>query len=513
MEQTEIDKKVQQKTSEKEEEYSQMIEIAEDNFEMFYNGDKGKYKECWEKEKGEIREKWITDIRAEVLNEQQEKEEQQELSDIEKMWIYLAGKHSAFNETSSKYILWVLLITLLKKAGVKIHKSTGQEIVPRLSYFWLQTSRTGKDELLKFMIKIVNEVNRQYKIKYGDNLIKIRKIDGSDTVETMLTRFKTKTNKGKETITEEVLPGIFEKYDILYSPECSFILVEDRKYHKNNFGEMLLQAIEGTPMTKTLVSWNGMEATTFPNFCFIGATRPIAEHQKSIIESGLQQRGLTHVRYISAEQQKWMIDEFTQNSLVDYKFRQRIEIYIKRLANDLIEMFEQLKTKGVVYVNDTLERQKIVGMIRDYMKEKLDYCENTYPNEEHSAIGRSFVMGLEKMIIILAYKNAIVSRDWALGIKHFELAIKDLEGQIENVMEWIEGAVKPDRDKTNKEKMAYGIILQILAKKSMETGKLSKILADRMNISVSQALRLMYVLAKNGKLDNKTEYGYFMLKN
>ena len=513
MEQSEMEERVRKRVADKEDEYSQMIDIAEDDFAMFYSGKKEKYVECWEREKKEIREKWENDIRAEIFNEMQEKEEQKELSDIEKMWIYLAGKHSACNEIPSKYILWVLAITLLKKAGVKIHKSTGQEIMPRLSYFWLQSSRAGKDEMLKFMLKVVREVNKQYVAKYGEELIKIRKIDGSDTVETMLTRFKTKVSKGKELVTEEVLPGIFEKYDILYSPECSFILVEDRKFHKNNFGEMLLQAVEGTPMTKTLVSWNGMEATTFPNFCFIGATRPIAEHQKSIIESGLQQRGLTYVRYISSDMQKKMIDEFTQNSLVDYKFRQRIEIYIKKLAADLIEVYEQLKTKGIVYVNDSLERQKIVGMIREYMKEKLDYCENTYPNEEHSAIGRSFVMGLERMIILLAYKNAIVLKDWNLGIRHFEMAIKDLDGQIENVMEWIEGAVKPDRDKTNKEKMAYGIILQILSGKKMETSKLSKILAERLNISITQALRILYGLAKKGKLDNKAEYGCFKLKN
>ena len=174
MEQSEMEERVRKRVADKEDEYSQMIDIAEDDFAMFYSGKKEKYVECWEREKKEIREKWENDIRAEIFNEMQEKEEQKELSDIEKMWIYLAGKHSACNEIPSKYILWVLAITLLKKAGVKIHKSTGQEIMPRLSYFWLQSSRAGKDEMLKFMLKVVREVNKQYVAKYGEELIKIR---------------------------------------------------------------------------------------------------------------------------------------------------------------------------------------------------------------------------------------------------------------------------------------------------------------------------------------------------
>lgn len=441
-------------------------------------------------------------------------EETEFLENTEKMFLHLAGKWSAYNNEAARHIFSVLMTILMKKAGVKIKKTSGKQVKTRLHFFWLQSARSGKDLMLSFLCEIIDKMNSIYKKKHKKNLIEYRKLDGSDTVEAMLNRYKEIGAGAKAKIDASkkgLVKGIFERYDLLYSPECSFILVENRKYHKNNFGEMLLQALEGTPMKKELIKWNGSETITYPNFCFIGATRPVAEHQESIIESGLQQRALSLVRKLSTVERTKMVRIFVKFIVPNEEERQKNQKLMEHLAEKLVETYEKLNRSSMEIDKNEICRNTIVNKITEFLEKKIEYCEKNFPVKRHVEIGQTFAAGLENLILILAYKNAVVRRKEIVGLTDFIFAMKEVSRQIDNIMGWIESFVEESTKEIKRENKVLVHAKTILSTQGeVHYNELARKISEKAKLSEGYTTNMLYDLARQKQLKMHRK-GFFCL--
>ncbi len=434
-------------------------------------------------------------------------------NDLEKMWYYISDKVSAGNEEAGKRCLWTLFSVLMKKAGVKINKIDGRQVTPRLHFFWIQPSRSGKDRMINFLVLLIDKINELYMAEFHKKLIWCRKVDNADTVETMVNFYKERKNGKKleiDTSDEGLVQGIFEQYDLLYSPECSFLFVESRHMKSNTIAETMLQALEGTPLPKRLIKWNGAETITKPNFCYIGASRKVGEHQKSIIESGLQQRGLSVIRNLSTIDREKMIDKFIKYSLATKEDIDTQNHYMNLLANKLFEMYKKMENETMDIVEDAGERRKISEMIGKFLKKQLRFCEEEYPQKEHVDVGQTFVMGLENLIITLAYKNALLDETNIVDAKHFEKAFEDIAEQTQLIMTWIEDTVEENKGKKSKRMKILRSAQVKLMKGDINYTDLVTMISNDCDSSKYYTRDVLYSLARAGKI--KRNKGTFSLK-
>jgi len=475
-----------------------------------------------EKERERLLEEFKEGLKNKIVFQYRQRKEkrieEESLNNLEKMWLFLAEKYSVNNREAAKRIFWVMIVTMLKKANVKIKKMNGKVINPRLHFFWFQAARTGKDELLKFMTDIIEIVNKIHREKIGnkDELIKTYKTTGQETIQTMMNHFPEMQRRKKlRNIQNDEIKGIFEEYDLIYSPECSFILTTEKEQNTNSLGEILLEGLEGTSITKRLIKWDGAKTVTKPNFNFIGATRPVSGHKKEIIKSGLQQRGLTLIRELTIDDKKDMVKKFVKLSFPNEEEEKKIKGYMEHLAKGLIEVYEKLSVKEIKITSDKQEQQNIMTLLENFLVKNLEFCENEYPDIEHVDIGHSFVMGLERSIFMLAYKNAIIEKKLIIGVQHFKAAISEIESQIKNLMNWIEITVEIDTKKILTKKRILRVAKQILSEapdKTMKVDDLAKEICVSFTLSKNTIRNTLYLLCKQRLLNNSVR-GYITLNS
>lgn len=252
--------------------------------------------------------------------------------------------------------------------------SNVRSINPVLHFFWQQETSTGKSKGHKFFIKVSKAISRNIartsKLKSA-NRYTIRRTKWTETQETFINHFAQKqTAKGMQyDFTAPPVKGIFEESDLIASEECSF-LFNEKQQNKQNISELLLDSLEGNSISKTLVSWNGNETTTRPNFVFSGLSRPTKNITTDFFEKGLFQRMLMYTRSTTQGMRFYALDKGQDMNKCPTS-------YINMLAQEFEDLYRwkvKSNLQNLTYFdNDKMKSLIKKAIIQEFGKLNLDY--------------------------------------------------------------------------------------------------------------------------------------------
>lgn len=231
---------------------------------------------------------------------------------------------SVNNIIPAKISFYFLLSLIMKgnlhfrKCKIMLDKDKYYEVEPTIHVFWSQDSSSGKSEGKDFVEELVKRISKRLGEMYDmEEYFEVYDIDWTETPQTFINHFEVKhTRSGITYNFDKEIEGLFESTDVIFSDESAYLLEETIK-DKQSISEMLLTALEGRSIDKTLVGWNGRKTTTKPKFLFYGVSRPITKMSQGFLEKGLFQRMLAYFREITTEQRIHTFEE-----LVDMKFTQ-----------------------------------------------------------------------------------------------------------------------------------------------------------------------------------------------
>jgi len=408
---------------------------------------------------------------------------------IEKKWMELYGCRSFDNELPGKIFFRILISLGMKNKKIFFASKT---IDMRNHFFWIQDTGSGKDQGMDFFMEMIERINKEYKRRTGvPSFIRSYEINGSETPEVFLDHFKTKTgSKGKEMDTDaDPIPGILSRYDLIISRECSFLFREQNR-EKQSKAEYLLTAMEGRPLTKSLIKWEGNTSTTICNACIIGMTRPIANMKSHIVWSGLQQRAFNYARSLSKTDRMKMFDEVLREdpdeALSDFDSK------CKNLAKKIVKLFLWWNKNDIYIKNEDIKKiYKIRKAVIFDLQEKI----SELPSAEHRDIMQGFVSRMIDKMIVLGYQNAIIRKSKVVEAMDIEISIEDfIYPMFESLIEWVEVKIESSKKESSSVKKTRRAIKMILKdKKPMPRAKLREALENILECTRRYALRRLSI--------------------
>ncbi len=270
------------------------------------------------------------------------------------------------------FILSLIAKGLNNISEYKIKLSDKQifKVDPIIHIFWSQQSSSGKSQAIDFLRELIKVLSDKLKSLYdlGDDFFRVYNIDWTETPQAFINHFEISYSKGKQSYNfDKVVKGIFESYDVLFSEESAYLLKEKVK-DKQTVSELLLLALEGKEIDKTLVGWNGKKTTTRPKFLFYGVSRPVAQLPEGFLEKGLFQRMLAYFKDITTEEIKK-----TSKMLVENFFD---KIDFEGLSEELVDVYKwRISVLNKKYQNTFLvwDKEKFLSYIQTKMDNIRDY--------------------------------------------------------------------------------------------------------------------------------------------
>lgn len=368
-----------------------------------------------------------------------QEEIKEELSEqrVKKRFMMLFNQRSFKNETVGE-MLFYILISLFSK-NIKLFNNAGARIRMNQHLFFIQNSRTGKDQAFKFVLELIDAYNKKA-TKSGLNLVSYYKLDGHETVESMIDHFVVE--KGKLN-TSKINRGLLSRYDLLVSLEASVYLLE-RRGEKQTRSETLLQAMEGTEINKGLSGWGEHTTKTKSNCCLIAASRPIERMKDHIVNSGLQQRALNYMREISNEERKEMVQAVSQSLFSDsnINFTENFNL----LVDELLKISAFCESAQI-----HIKQEKLIQDLTDKKSnEFFDYISDEIGKPEHRSILESFVANFNNKAFSIAVNNAIAHNRQDVRLVDFEIAYHILTKEFEQLVNWVEERIEEDQHITSR---------------------------------------------------------------
>lgn len=410
----------------------------------------------------------IDEIRAQAIYEEKN------IMPLNHQWLNLFKQQVHENDVPGKILFRILLSALLK--DIKFNGRKNKSIKPTLHFFHVQDPSSGKDEGLDFLETVVKEINRQYQILYNKPLIKLYRLSGMETVESLIDCYAPKLNKNGNFIGYDftkIIPGLLTENDMIISGECSF-LFREKSGDKQLKREILLQTLEGRPVSQSLRGWAGNKTHTLSNLCFIGVTRPTENMKDHIINSGLQQRAFNYCRDVDLKLREDIVDSMVKTGITGddndiINFNKQISI----LCSELISL-KEWTTHQSTFTFSKDEHQQIDKLIGENLKEfyKKLY-NNIYRNEQRRILG-SFVGRFLNMIIILSYQNAILKRRTEVTSSDVQSAINAVKDYFDPLMLWVESKLEESVESKNKSSNNINNFKMILKDKSLSRQEIIK---------------------------------------
>lgn len=436
-------------------------------------------------EHDESEEEQMIDANKEEVEEGKEAAELSNKIGPKVRWMKLFEEFSHNNEMAGELLYHALIGKICK--DLSIRKDSREFLKLFTHVFWIQDSRTGKDQGLKFLKEILDELNKVgVKLSYYS-------ISNTDTAEAFINTFGKKINaKGRELDQldfEKEIPGILQQYDFIVSSECSFLFNEDRG--RLSKSELLLEALEGKPINKRLIGWKGHQTTTKPNFVFIGLSRPVYKMKRQLLESGLFQRTMSLCRNVNREERANMNEEVfkrmgAENPKVDEEIKQ-LCAELKALSNfskNTKLKFEDLKKfrseayKFSIYIDNKISERIFDPEIRDLMS--------------------SFTSQFSHYLLILSSHNALAKGSNVITLTDQYEAQELIKKLFGNLQVWLEGiSMKSSRELKEDSERDKIIKAQFGKKEEIELATLARRISMKFQVSIQYAYRKIQKIAES----------------
>ena len=219
------------------------------------------------------------------------------------LWKKLFNQRSFNNELYGQALLHVTIGIIF---NIKVPVKRSQFIWARTSLFYVQRSRSGKNEGMYFVEDVLN------KLRKNGKSIEILRL-GKQTDPTLVNRYAVINRKGIVEVKKdsngkpEIIHGKLEQSDLVWQPEANYLL-NPTSYNDEaiNIHLNLLEA-DGT-YTKELEQWKGLQAITKGgNYALVAITRPVENIKKHIAYNGLLQRCIFMPRHLARQERRKML--------------------------------------------------------------------------------------------------------------------------------------------------------------------------------------------------------------
>lgn len=398
---------------------------------------------------------------------------QQKFETHKQDFVKLFGNYSVHNQEAGEMLYHVLLGLLCKKYGKKVRLRNNQEIWPTTHFFWLQQTGSGKDQGTDFFLRLIDKLNdkisehnREKNTEYEQ--ISYYEMSGTDTPESFLDSYETENGvpilrvKDEEMSEEEgvtilkdadPVPGIFSRYDLVVSRECSFLFNGQPGGSQQSKREILLQLLEGRPVVKTLSGWReeGRQFETRTQFdgCFVGMSRPVSNMKSHLAYSGLQQRGLNLCRKLYPDDRKRMNELVSDMIGKTNKDWERVGSGEDELVLELLGIVEALQ-KGMMPEVSDVQRTKIKLVIQQNIGGMQERNISEHEDGDHRNILDGFVGRFYHHVGILAVHNALSRKSSKVTVFDYQNALVLLRNTYDHLILWLQENVEQDRARVNR---------------------------------------------------------------
>lgn len=401
-----------------------------------------------------------------------------------------------------------------RKYYIETTTGGGKYFSPLIHFFWQQDTSSGKSKGQNFFKDVAKAISKQIamtkKMKSSDRFY-IQSTNWTETQETYLTRFQQKqTNKGIQLdFNAPPIPGLFQKSDIICSEECAF-LFNEKQTTKQNLSELLLDSLEGKPLKKDLISWNGNSTMTYPNFIFSGLSRPTRNITADFFDKGLFQRMFVYTRTTNDAMQEAAIR-------ISTKLKSCSKQYIQMLAKEFEDLYEwKIKnTPKKLIIKDNFMEKKIHEEYLKLSKSNKKAFRHSFllQKKVNSFLSRYYSNYIYRisMLLALSRKSTIIEEC------DFKEAAYIIEQLIFSVQQFSEGNIKVEhtelQDMVRIKKAFFSYYLRN-QNEFIERKELVLFLSGKLNITekrsegiIDDYLGIEFLIIKDDKIHIKqTEY-------
>lgn len=357
---------------------------------------------------------------------------------------------------------------------------------PLIHFFWQQETSSGKSRGHRYFIRTAKAISRKIAQQNGmktSNRYTIQTTKWTETQETFINHFQQKqTSKGMQfDFTAPPVPGLFQKADLLASEECAFLFNENRG-DKQNISELLLDSLEGNEISKTLVSWNGNETITRPNFVFAGLSRPTKNISKDFFDKGLFQRMIIYTRKTSQLMRTTVIKKsFTSNK--------NPKSFFDAIADEFYDIY-QWKIKNPIKEFTYANPEKIEEMLNDSQEKLFNELNKDYKGNKlvRDGIAPFITRYYTHYIYVLMALAAFSRKSSIIEEQDFKEADYILTKSIESIKLFSEDQIQPDYNLEKKERQIMRNVLQFAFEKKNEPfnrGDLEIFMRQKLKLSLT----------------------------
>lgn len=465
------------------------------------------YKEKYNKEeedRNEIKEleEWIGFLkeRLEATEKLKSKSTEQEKKNIERKAILLQFKYSnslfakLFRQRSHHnwlygQALYHILLGIICKCEFDYR---GKTITKKPSLFYIQQSRSGKNEGMYF----IEEILKNLKHFSGRDFLISRM--GKSTDPTLLDRPVVIIKKGKQTIMRDdegqpiITKGTLSKNDLIWYPEADFLLNPTSKDNMEAINIHLNLLESKGEYKKELVQWQGEDIITKGGkYSLVALTRPIENIKKHIIYSGFLQRCIFIPRMLTEKDRKAMLDDVTNYSL---QKQNEIDDYKNNFDNLIIELKDIQKFSLNKIIVDEKNKEAIKSKINESINKLFVFISTEIFNEENKEIFSSFFGNYNELIIILSYHSALTRRSLFIEEEDINYSIEFLIRCLDEFIPWIEENIQKDNKLEVRDNYRVRVMKEIVVLnygKVLSIPEFRRIIQSRLKISQPTADKLI----------------------
>ena len=408
---------------------------------------------------------------------------------LKEKWSKLFSKRSYCNELMGEIFYYVFCSLLFKNIDIDRKNQRLQ-----LHSWILQDSGTGKDQAMDFFLEMIMKYNERVFSSNDSNEdiklvpIKCYEMNGNESPEVLLDHYAAK-KKGNGVDFNTPIPGILSSHDFLYSRECSYYFTEKRG-EKQNKREILLEALEGKKMTKALIKWEGHPTITQCKASYVGCSRPFENIKEHIVNSGLQQRGVSYCREVDIDLRQKMNKMVSQYSFVTEEEYEKFEKEQDEFITEIFSCCMALHKKKVVSEDkktlNNLINDNLLGMYRD--------VSDNMRIVEHRNIMSSFIARYKDLVITIAYLNAMSNKRQIMTVVDLQVAFELIKKTHTQMMLWVESKIPEEENARRNYEKFYKMFAGYFGRNKETTADkkdLAKEMSKKLRISESHAYKVI----------------------
>lgn len=414
------------------------------------------------------------------------------------MWRKLFNQRSFNNELFGQALLHITIGII---TDIKVPIKNNQFLNARPSLFYIQRSRSGKNQGMYFVEDILKKFKKK-RIKNSRPIIILRM--GKQTDPTLLNSFVLTNKKGGMEVKKDkdgkcvIIRGELEKSDLVWQPEANYLLNPVGQHNEESISIFLnLLEPEGT-YTKKLQGWGGLSTVTNGgNFALVGLTRPIENVKKHIAYNGLLQRCIFMPRKLSRQERREMLSLVALHSHKTAKQKEEYERNFDKLIKELEEM-QNFAFKNPPNIKDE-ESELFVSELNKKLMHFDKIIQKECSVESNKDIFEDFLAGYSDILYMISFQSAIVRRSKWVELVDLEYAFNFLDNVFNMLMPWIEESIEMTQSEIKKMDAKRNCMYK--AKKLLKDNKIKdiiKFIQNDLKVSYPTAKTILQDFAEEG---------------